>query len=158
MHLKTLIGPMHGLPFRGLLLDVSLSCLMRLWLIFESFCVSLIGLRSKVWNNPVCVCEYILNLPMPGLNGCTDCNSRCKRFMKRLREILLDGHRNGSSLALSGSVVHENDFAVGKTIDYDLYRRPHETVLRHCAERLHILFLTNCEVATSKRFMCTSQC
>jgi len=106
----------------------------------------------------VCVCEYILNLPMPGLNGCTDCNSRCKRFMKRLREILLDGHRNGSSLALSGSVVHENDFAVGKTIDYDLYRRPHETVLRHCAERLHILFLTNCEVATSKRFMCTSQC
>ena len=130
---------------------------MQFWdLIFVE--VSLCSICIAALCVCVCVCEYILNLPMPGLNGCTDCNSRCKRFMKRLREILLDGHRNGSSLALSGSVVHENDFAVGKTIDYDLYRRPHETVLRHCAERLHILFLTNCEVATSKRFMCTSQC
>ena len=55
-----------------------------------------------------------------------------------------------------GCVVHKNDFAVGKTIDYHLYRRPHENVLRHCAERSHISFLTNYEVATSKRFMCTS--
>ena len=58
----------------------------------------------------VCVCEWnTLGIPLPGLNCWMDCNSRCKRLGEKVREILLDGHRNSFSLDKFGFMVHKID-------------------------------------------------